>query len=86
MKREFPFPPYPRGWYRVADSADLAPGAVLRLEYFGRPLVAARFGNDEVRSTTRARAPPGHDPTFEKRAEGAGGGRATANGSPFLFS
>ena len=49
MKREFPFPPYPRGWYRVADSADLAPGAVLRLEYFGRPLVGVRFESGEAR-------------------------------------
>ncbi len=49
MKREFPFPPYPRGWYRVASSEELTPGAVLRLDYFGRSLVAARLEDGAAR-------------------------------------
>lgn len=42
MKRTYPFPPYPNGWFQVAYSDELAPGAVLPLEYFGRSLVAFR--------------------------------------------
>ncbi len=42
--RRFPFP-VPNGWFAVAESADLAVGAVLALYYFGRDLVAFR-GDD----------------------------------------
>jgi phenylpropionate dioxygenase-like ring-hydroxylating dioxygenase large terminal subunit len=38
----YPFGPYPDGWYVVTAAADLAPGAVVPLEYFGRELVAFR--------------------------------------------
>lgn len=38
----YPFPAYPNGWFRVVYSADLAPGDVKPLSYFGRELVAWR--------------------------------------------
>jgi nitrite reductase/ring-hydroxylating ferredoxin subunit len=38
----YPFGPNPDGWYVVMTAADLAPGAVVPLEYFGRELVAFR--------------------------------------------
>ncbi len=38
----FPFPSFPRGWYVVAFSTDLAPGEVRTLHYFDRDLVAYR--------------------------------------------
>ena len=42
MKRQFPFPPYPNGWFQIAYSDELAPGQVVPLTYFGRELVAFR--------------------------------------------
>jgi phenylpropionate dioxygenase-like ring-hydroxylating dioxygenase large terminal subunit len=42
MKRSYPFPPYPNGWFQVAYSDELAPGGVLPIEYFGRDLVLFR--------------------------------------------
>jgi 3-ketosteroid 9alpha-monooxygenase subunit A len=42
MKRQFPFPPYPNGWFQIAYSEELAPGQVMPLSYFGRELVAFR--------------------------------------------
>ncbi len=42
--RRFPFP-VPNGWFIVAASADLAPGDVVPLHYFGRDLVLFR-GDD----------------------------------------
>jgi nitrite reductase/ring-hydroxylating ferredoxin subunit len=38
----FPFPRYPDGWFQVAYSDELAPGAVMPLSYFGRELVLFR--------------------------------------------
>jgi 3-ketosteroid 9alpha-monooxygenase subunit A len=38
----FPFPPYANGWYRVAYSAEVAPGELKGLRYFGRELVLFR--------------------------------------------
>jgi nitrite reductase/ring-hydroxylating ferredoxin subunit len=38
----YPFPPYPTGWYLLAESASLAPGDVVPLHYFGRELVLFR--------------------------------------------
>jgi nitrite reductase/ring-hydroxylating ferredoxin subunit len=38
----YPFPPYPTGWYVVAQSSELPPGGVLPLRYFGRDLVLFR--------------------------------------------
>jgi 3-ketosteroid 9alpha-monooxygenase subunit A len=42
MKREYPFPPYPNGWFQFAYADELQPGQVLPLSYFGRELVAFR--------------------------------------------
>ena len=38
----YPFPPYPTGWYLVAESAMLAPKDVVPMRWFGRDLVAFR--------------------------------------------
>jgi len=38
----YPFPPYPTGWYVVAESSDVAAGELKRLRYFGRELVLFR--------------------------------------------
>lgn len=38
----FPFPAYPTGWYQVAYSRDVEPGAAVPLHYFGRELVCYR--------------------------------------------
>jgi phenylpropionate dioxygenase-like ring-hydroxylating dioxygenase large terminal subunit len=38
----FPFPRYPNGWFQVAYSDEIKPGAVLPLKYFGRDLVLFR--------------------------------------------
>jgi 3-ketosteroid 9alpha-monooxygenase subunit A len=42
MKRHYPFPAYPNGWFQVAYSDELGPGAVMPLSYFGRELVLFR--------------------------------------------
>jgi nitrite reductase/ring-hydroxylating ferredoxin subunit len=38
----FPFPPFPAGWFRIADAAEVPPGAVLPRRAFGRDLVCYR--------------------------------------------
>jgi len=38
----YPFPATPNGWYALCQSAELAPGEVRALRYFGRELVAFR--------------------------------------------
>src|SRR5262245_14973614 len=38
----FPFPRYPNGWFQIAYSAELPPGGVMPLHYFGRELVLFR--------------------------------------------
>jgi 3-ketosteroid 9alpha-monooxygenase subunit A len=43
----YPFPPYPTGWYLVAESASLAPGDVRPVRYFGRELVLFRTQRGE---------------------------------------
>lgn len=43
----FDIPPFPNGWFQVAYSDELAVGAVVPLEYFGRQLVLFR-GEDGV--------------------------------------
>src|SRR5260221_14414709 len=43
----YPFPPYPTGWYLLAESASLAPGDVVPLHYFGRELVLFRTEGGE---------------------------------------
>jgi 3-ketosteroid 9alpha-monooxygenase subunit A len=42
MKRHYPFPAYPNGWFQIAYSDELAAGSVLPLSYFGRELVLFR--------------------------------------------
>lgn len=42
MSSRIDLPPFPDGWYRVASSADVAPGAVIPLHFFGRDLIAFR--------------------------------------------
>src|SRR6185503_15752072 len=42
MPSRFPFTSFPAGWFRVASSADLKPGEVRPLHYFGRDLVIFR--------------------------------------------
>jgi len=42
MANRYPFTPFPNGWYMVASSEELAPGAVLPVHYFGRDLVLLR--------------------------------------------
>lgn len=48
IKREFPFPAYPVGWFQVAYSDELEPGQVLPLEYWGRGLVLYRTEEGEA--------------------------------------
>ena len=38
----FPFPPFPSGWFRVADARDARADTVRALRYFGRDLVLTR--------------------------------------------
>jgi 3-ketosteroid 9alpha-monooxygenase subunit A len=45
----FSFPPFPIGWFQVAYSADLEPGDVRPLEYFGKDLVLFRTEDGEAR-------------------------------------
>ena len=45
----FPFPRYADGWFQVAYSDELAPGAVVPLRYFGRDLVLFRTEAGEAR-------------------------------------
>jgi len=49
MKREFPFPAYPNGWFAVSYSDEIKSGEVKALEYFGKPLVVYRTGAGEAR-------------------------------------
>lgn len=41
-RRRFPFARYPKGWFQVAYSHEVAKGQVVSLEYFGRRLVCYR--------------------------------------------
>lgn len=43
------FPAYPNGWFRVAFSADLQPGEVKPIRYFGRQMVLFRTEAGEAR-------------------------------------
>lgn len=42
MSPRFPFPSFPRGWYVVAFSSDVAPGAVKTVHYFDEDIVLFR--------------------------------------------
>jgi 3-ketosteroid 9alpha-monooxygenase subunit A len=48
MSGRFPFPRYPNGWFQVAYTDELAPGAVMPLRYFGRDLVLFRGASGEA--------------------------------------
>jgi 3-ketosteroid 9alpha-monooxygenase subunit A len=48
MKREFPFPAFPNGWFQLCYSDELTTGTVLPLSYFGRELVAFRGEDGKV--------------------------------------
>src|SRR5450631_4910196 len=47
MGSRYPFPASPNGWFSVGAVADLAPGGVRPVLYFGRDLVLFR-GEDEI--------------------------------------
>lgn len=49
MSSRFPFPGIPAGWYVVAVSDELRPGALLARRYFDRELVIYRTGSGSVR-------------------------------------
>jgi hypothetical protein len=77
----FPFP-IPNGWFIVAASADIGPGDVTSLHYFGRDLVLFR-GEDGRRicstPTARTWAPTSASAAGSRR--GASGARFTAGSS-----
>jgi 3-ketosteroid 9alpha-monooxygenase subunit A len=56
MKRHYPFPAFPNGWFQVAYSDELKPGGVMPLSYFGRDLVLFR-GTDGKASALDAYCP-----------------------------
>ena len=45
--RQYPIPPYPNGWFRVAFSAEVPRGRVRAVRFFGREMVVFR-GEDGV--------------------------------------
>jgi 3-ketosteroid 9alpha-monooxygenase subunit A len=49
MTSRFPMPRYPNGWFQVAYSDELAPGAVKPLKYFGKDLVLFRTEGGEAK-------------------------------------
>jgi phenylpropionate dioxygenase-like ring-hydroxylating dioxygenase large terminal subunit len=48
MTARIDLPPYPDSWYYVASSADVEPGRVTTVRYFGRDLVCWRGESGEV--------------------------------------
>ncbi|WP_245568450.1 Rieske 2Fe-2S domain-containing protein [Nocardia concava] len=53
---EYPMPMVPEGWYAVLRSAQLRPGKIVNLHYFGRALIAFR-GSDGRASVRDAHCP-----------------------------
>src|SRR5579884_2451361 len=49
QSRGFPDSDYPSGWFQIAWSAEIAPGGVKPLRYFGRDLVLYRGESGEAR-------------------------------------
>lgn len=47
-KPRFPLPRYPRGWFQVEYSDELAPGEVKPIKYFGKDLVLFRSESGKV--------------------------------------
>jgi nitrite reductase/ring-hydroxylating ferredoxin subunit/putative sterol carrier protein len=54
MGARFPFTSYPRGWYVVAISADVAPGEVKIVRYFGRDIVLFRGESGTIAALHKA--------------------------------
>ena len=50
-RSRYPFSSTPDGWYAVATSAEIAPGRVRPLRYFGEDLVLYRTASGEARVT-----------------------------------
>ncbi|MGE4651534.1 MAG: Rieske 2Fe-2S domain-containing protein [Myxococcota bacterium] len=48
MTGRIDLPPFPRGWFSVGSSAELGPGAVVPVRYFGRELVLFRTQSGEA--------------------------------------
>src|SRR3954462_13373607 len=44
----FPMPRYPNGWFQVAYSDELEPGAVRPIKYFGRDMVLFRTASGKA--------------------------------------
>jgi 3-ketosteroid 9alpha-monooxygenase subunit A len=57
-RARFPFPPYPDGWYHVADSDEVEPGRERTFRYFGRELRCGRDKHGRPRATCEGRAWP----------------------------
>ena len=49
MSARIDLPPYPRGWFAVASSTDLAPDEVKPAHYFGQELALFRSEDGEAR-------------------------------------
>jgi nitrite reductase/ring-hydroxylating ferredoxin subunit/putative sterol carrier protein len=49
----FPFPSFPRGWFVVALSSDVAPGEVKTVHYFGQDIVLFRGEDGRVAAVDR---------------------------------
>ena len=49
MPRQYYTPAIPNGWFQVAYSDELAPGAVLPIDYFGQSLVLFRTATGEAK-------------------------------------
>ncbi len=53
MGGRFPFASYPRGWFVIALSADVAPGEVKTVHYFGQDIVLFRAGSGALSALDR---------------------------------
>lgn len=56
MRRRCPLPPYPNGWFRVADSDEIGRGEARGLRYFGREILLLR-GEDGAARVFDAHCP-----------------------------
>ena len=56
MKRTFPFPAYPNGWFAIAYGDEVETGQLVPLEYFGQDIVLYR-GDDGVAHVMNAHCP-----------------------------
>jgi phenylpropionate dioxygenase-like ring-hydroxylating dioxygenase large terminal subunit len=67
----FPFP-IPNGWFTVAEAADVAPGEIKRVHYFGRELVLFRTASGEPRLVSSHCAHLGANLAIGGKVEGDG--------------